>query len=382
LFLLQCKCLSCLSGPRINTIKSKALPDRAFIYCLFTIGISAGVCMALFWDKTIVIFGEERSIAFLFSVFCLAILDCTCTIVFLTYIGNFRGNYTTALYIGEGISSLLPSFFALLQGTGDEEEHDCNNNKTSQTNITTTSSSSSLNSLKKQPRFSISIYFWLLLSTLIVSFVGFLLLEFLPSFQKEKLKKNEIILNKSENKNELKTNNNKLTDKILLLIAITVVAFVLYGFIPGLASYSALPYGNDIMHLCVTLGLITQPISSLIATFIQIKSTLHIWLTTLVGILIACYILVFSCLSPCPPFKDTNWGGYIMVACWIITFALFMFLRCCITSSLKKNHGKNSLFWCGILTQIGQFIGSITTVLLVDIFKVFKEADPCEKLLC
>jgi hypothetical protein len=31
---------------------------------------------------------------------------------------------------------------------------------------------------------------------------------------------------------------NKKLDKILLLIAITVVAFVLYGFIPGLSSYS------------------------------------------------------------------------------------------------------------------------------------------------
>jgi riboflavin transporter 2 len=193
----------------------------------------------------------------------LAILDCTCTIVFLTYIGSFRGNYTTALYIGEGISSLLPSFFALLQGVGDEEEHDCNN-KTLIIN-TTTLRSTNLNVLKKQPRFSISVYFWLLLGTLIVSFVGFLLLEFLPSFQKEKMNKNEILDeddyeivkedNNKTNKNHI-NNNNKLIDKILLLIAITVVAFVLYGFIPGLASYSALPYGNEIMHWCVTLGII------------------------------------------------------------------------------------------------------------------------------
>ena len=70
------------------------------------------------------------------------------------------------------------------------------------------------------------------------------------------------------------------------------------------------------------------------------------------------------------------------VVAWICTFALFMFLRCCITSALEKNHGKSSLFWCGILTQVGQFIGGILTNLLVDQFQLFKEADPCEKLKC
>lgn len=137
--------------------------------------------MALFWDKTFFVFGQQRSVAFLTSVFFLAILDCTCTIVFLTYIGNFRGNYTTALYIGEGISSLLPSFFALLQGTGDADDPDCGANNSTLVNTTLPSV------VKRQPRFSISAYFWLLLSTLVVSFIGFLLLEFWPSFQKEKL---------------------------------------------------------------------------------------------------------------------------------------------------------------------------------------------------
>ena len=67
------------------------------------------------------------------------------------------------------------------------------------------------------------------------------------------------------------------------------------------------------MHLCVTLGLITQPISSLIATFVQVKKTRNIWILTFVSLLIASYIFVFACLSPCPPFKSTEWGGSLMV---------------------------------------------------------------------
>jgi hypothetical protein len=59
-----------------------------------------------------------------------------------------------------------------------------------------------------------------------------------------------------------------------------------------------------------------------------------------------------------------------------------MYLRCCITTALKKKHGEKSLIWCGLLTQLGQFFGSILLWILVDFTHVFKGADPCEKLIC
>ena len=160
--------------------------------------------MAMFWDRAFFIFGEQRSVIFLLNVFFLAILDCTCTIVFLTYIGSFKGNYTTALYIGEGISSLLPSLFALLQGTGDEEVPNCaQTNHTSNFTFTNFTTLANVSALKRQPRFSISAYFWLLLSTLLVSFFGFLMLEFWPSFQKEKIQIKKRIYNVNIFLNEL-----------------------------------------------------------------------------------------------------------------------------------------------------------------------------------
>ena len=55
--------------------------------------------------------------------------------MFLTYIGKFKQNYVTALYIGEGISSLLPGVLALAQGMG--EDYNCNKNFNS-TNINST----------------------------------------------------------------------------------------------------------------------------------------------------------------------------------------------------------------------------------------------------
>jgi hypothetical protein len=71
-----------------------------------------------------------------------------------------------------------------------------------------------------------------------------------------------------------------------------------------------------------------------------------------------------------------------MVITWIISFALLMYLRCCITTALKKKHGEKSLIWCGLLTQLGQFIGSILVYILVDYSNLFKQPDPCKPPKC
>ena len=277
-FLLKCKCLSCLSSERrpwVRRMKKKEVSDRLIIYGLFTIGLAASIILSLFWFKTYdnifgINIGKPRSLVFFTCVFCLAILDCTCTIVFLTYIGSFKGNhsnYITGLYIGEGISSLLPSLFALTQGTGDDTSCGSSNS------LIGNSSNSSFEGDVKKPRFSVSVYFWLLFGTLFVSFIGFLFLEFWPSFRKEKSKPkftsiddlkvdedfeteylNKDNLKKSLDSEAKKKNPNQSLDKFFLLFLITLVSFFLYGFVPGLSSYSALPYGLNIMHLCSTLG--------------------------------------------------------------------------------------------------------------------------------
>lgn len=89
-----------------------------------------------------------------------------------------------------------------------------------------------------------------------------------------------------------------------------------------------------------------------------------------------------SVLSPCPLLKSHVMGGIIMVTCWILCYGFLMYLRCCITAMLKRNYGEKSLMACGLLTQIGQFIGSILIYLLVDLAELFKEAKLCEIYEC
>jgi hypothetical protein len=251
IFLLKCKCISCFDSKGLIKIMRKyEVSDRVIIYFLYFIGLSAGALIALFWDKTTFVFAKERSVAFFTCVFFLAILDCTCTISFLTYIGSFRGNYITALYIGEGISSLLPSLFALMQGTGEFNEP---NNRVCQ-NDNSTTNHTGLNKTSTPPRFSVSAYFWLLFLTLVVSFVAFLALEFWPSFKRERLSSrksmskeyrnyedndetgfndncvvNESLFNRIEiekiaAEHEARLRKRESLDKTVLLVAITIVS--------------------------------------------------------------------------------------------------------------------------------------------------------------
>ena len=142
-----------------------------------------------------------------------------------------------------------------MQGTGDQDTAaDCSSQNSSLTSTGANLTAAMPAELKK-PRFSISVYFWLLCSTLVVSFVSFLILDLWPSFRKEKLdyirkrkrQYDEPDENASEEfikhhdskdkQNEEQAAKGSTLDKMVLLLAITLVSFILYGFVPGLSSY-------------------------------------------------------------------------------------------------------------------------------------------------
>ncbi len=238
LYILKCQMFSCCPG-RFENIRAKRLSDRIIIYGLFVIGLVSIAAIALFWDRTVLVFNKPRSIPFFVGVFFLAILDCTCTIVFLTYIGKFRQNYVTALYIGEGISSLLPSLFALAQGTGDETKCPAETNVTYSPELLPKNSSFNVANVDVTPNFSVSVYFWLLFLTLFVSFAAFATMDLIPYFKRlrgpvvKRRQNQEDSSGKHENytKQLLRYRGkvNSRNDKLLLLLAITLVSFMLYG---------------------------------------------------------------------------------------------------------------------------------------------------------
>lgn len=89
--------------------------EIAAVYVLVSIGLVSCILLSLTWDKTAVI-GRTHSVALIVLTFCLALVDCTSTLVFIPFMKYFPARYISALYIGEGMSGVLPSAVALSQG--------------------------------------------------------------------------------------------------------------------------------------------------------------------------------------------------------------------------------------------------------------------------
>ena len=90
--------------------------ETAAVYVIVSIGLVSCVLLSILWDRTAVVAGETYSVALIVLTFCLALADCTSTLVFIPIMKHFPATYISALYIGEGLSGVLPSLTALSQG--------------------------------------------------------------------------------------------------------------------------------------------------------------------------------------------------------------------------------------------------------------------------
>ena len=92
------------------------LLERIAVTLIVVIGVAACVLLAIFWDRTAVLRGSVQSVALIVLTFFLALVDCTSSVVFIPFMKHFPEEYISALYIGEGLSGVLPSAVALSQG--------------------------------------------------------------------------------------------------------------------------------------------------------------------------------------------------------------------------------------------------------------------------
>ena len=199
--------------------------------------------------------------------------DGTSTVTFLPYIGGmFIKEYIIPNYIGESLAALIPSVLSLAQGA--TQEAICQNetffNETSNANYT------NLVPFPIQPNYPVSTFFILMFILLVVSTASFTYLNYSKYAIKHRKqnaigtkrllqtapylavnqKNDECIEIKNfieENKTDSNTNEIK-REKIILFLYIFMISFLAYGFLPGLQTYSTLPYGNHVFNLAVNLS--------------------------------------------------------------------------------------------------------------------------------
>lgn len=131
---------------------------------IIIVGIPSCFILAIFWQKTIFLFGRERSLWLIGSVFTLSMLDCTSSIVFFDYMKRFRIQYLTAVFLGEGLTGAIPTLLLLIQGIGGEAICVQGNNSTI------------FKSTFTQPRFNVTVFMLLITCIVVASLIAFLLL--------------------------------------------------------------------------------------------------------------------------------------------------------------------------------------------------------------
>lgn len=289
-------------GMLVYAIMRRLMPkasDAPYIYGLLVIGTLALVLNAFLYEKTSVISGSERSVAFLALTFFAALVGCTSSVLFYPYLRHFRDIYLATYLVGEGLSGFIPSILALVQGIGGEPE------------CLPSEGNSTLVAHYPPPRFDSMIFLLLLGGLSAASLVSFVTVNNYQGFDSEK-----VSLSASATSEDVVVERASLVSSrwILVLGLMGLLNALSNGVLPSIQSYSCMPYGARAYHLAVTLGAMANPSACLAGVWLRPVPARVLAAMLSVTVLPFAYILTTALLSPAPPLMDTGGGEALVVS--------------------------------------------------------------------
>ncbi|XP_078282042.1 solute carrier family 52, riboflavin transporter, member 2 isoform X2 [Rhinoraja longicauda] len=361
-------------GPLVVTLAHRFSPtllnERCVIYFIQTVGALSSIALALSWDRTVVVGGVQRSVAFLTLTFILAAVCCTSNVTFLPFMFHLPSRFIRSFFVGQGLGALVPSLAALVQGVSQLE---CRN-------VTDTSGSHSLQPHYLQEIFTASAFFWLLAFLMCVSLLSFFALNWRAarsSAPREQGTGEESRHLSAEAEAAPKPPSPFYNPRtIYLLILLAVSNALTNGVLPSIQTYSCLPYGSTTFHLAVVLGNLANPLACFITMFALWRSSVGLSILALLGVLFGAYILTLAAFSPCPPLLGKSAGIALVVIAWMVFTGLFSYVKVVISSILHEA-GHLALVWCGIAIQVGSLLGALMMFPLVSVYHLFTSGQPC-----
>lgn len=351
-------------GILVYALLKRLLPrssDAACIYGLLSVGTLALVLNAFLYERTSVIGGTERSVAYLSLTFFAALVGCTSSVLFYPYLRHFRDVYLATYLVGEGLSGFVPSLLALAQGVGGEPEclpsHD----------------NSTLWPHYPPPRFDSTVFLLLLGCLSATSLVSFILISTLRAFDSERVAPAAA----AKDEEATTTRASLLSPRWLgVLVLMAVLNALMNGVLPSIQSYSCMPYGTQAYHLAVTLGAMANPAACLAGVWLKplgarVLAALLGLTTVPLG-----YILATALLSPAPPLVGATSGVLLVVASWVLVSGAVSYARMWVYG-WARGGGVRSMRACGAVTQLGSALGSALLFLLVNYTQMFTQPDAC-----
>lgn len=326
-------------GPIAVLVLYKVRPNwlnETFVtYVIIIVGIASCVLSAFLWQTTSTLGGKKHSVALFIFVFLLSLCDCTSSVIFLPFMALLKPDYMTGLYIGEGLSALVPALLALGQGVGKSE---CKNIST--VNSTTNTTTFHTEQISSLPNFPVRDFFLALAVMMLICGIAFSLLKYAPFCKSEHLTRSEELTrsdiatsstscqlrNKKAMGNDAEDHtvlierlNRKMTKvhRVVWFLVIGWVSFLANGFLPSINTYSSLPYGSEAFHLSATLDNIANPLACALAFFLPAKSFRVLLSASFTGTAFSVYLIVLASMSPNPPLVDDLGGSFLMVCEYI-----------------------------------------------------------------
>nr|XP_033785791.1 riboflavin transporter 2-like isoform X2 [Geotrypetes seraphini] len=323
-------------GPFLVMLMHQFQPGRlnetAVIYTIVSIGVLSCLLLAFFWRETTIVGGAPHSTALLVLIFFLSIVDCTSSVTFLPFMMQLKAHYLTTYFIGEGLSGLIPGFVALAQGVGVVH---CINGSLPHTLVLDTNITKSfhMQAVYQPARFPVKVFFLFLTGMMIVCLTAFVLLNHLPSAQRERDKmrvqpgiqkelskrktaeKKPMISDQEQMQSSFGTGTFSWSQVIYIFLLLAWANALTNGVLPAVQSYSCLPYGNSAYHLSVTLAALANPLACLITMILPNRSLMTLGILTTAGTGIGSYIMTMAVLSPCPLLLHTH-IGIILIKEW------------------------------------------------------------------
>ncbi|XP_050084036.1 riboflavin transporter 2 [Anopheles aquasalis] len=385
-------------GPLLYTVGARAAHRKSFrdaylICALLLLGAGAALATSFAYDRTVHVFGADRSVPLFITVFVLALVGCTSSVLFMPYMGRFRDVYLITYLIGEGFSGFVPSIVALAQGVGGNAECVLRNdtgigNGGDQQEQHQQPPPPTYEAYTPPPRFGTNVYFTISSAILLVSFVAFTLLDRLPVAVAEHAA-DVTIANGNHYTYETQAGHERADRKDgnseprlarssywLLMTLIGIMCLFGNGFFPSIQSYSCLPYGNVAYHLAVTLSSMANPAACFLAFFVHRNTVRLNVVLVVVFVPFAAYAMVTALTSPAPPLMHQTIGSILVVACWTVLIGLVSYVRLAITTLLRREGGQ-TLVWVGVASQLGSLVGSLLSFGLVNYTGAFEQYYPC-----
>ena len=300
------------------------------ILLLIVTGVLSCALLALFWDRTLTVFGKVHSVSFFILSFFLALVDCTSSVLFIPFMKHFPAEYLSALYIGEGLSGLVPSLFAFSQGY---------------VNNSISCERSYIGHEALGIRFSPSVHFMFLGGMMLLSGAAFIALITLPAVRKHMVNgtwqqhedKHNIQRERPCRKKCLQQDASDVlfSDKgetpipskpigiadlwrivrldAALYICLSILSFLSSGAVSAVSSFAFCLYDNSIYHISVNLALISNPVMSFFFFVFPSKSKVISVFTTVIICVLGIYVLVMA-QQPAPAFQRSTFAMVIMVS--------------------------------------------------------------------